>query len=169
MKKKNKRKAIIKATGVYYVAMIMVYLYLFGACIYKYINSHKISNCMLEIVFILVLSGIIAFSNITPSTKKKRKRKMKLRFNLSKKKKQFRIKSYLSESILISLGITTIIFTLFSYDVIFINFYSIIPSNAILAIFLILILVFVSSFIIMFLGNYVLSEFLVRKYQSLSK
>ena len=101
--------------------------------------------------------------------KKKKKNSFKLRFKLSKKKKNIRVKSYLNEAIILALGFTTILFSLFSYDVIYINFYSIIPYNAILAIFLTLILVFISSFIVMFFCNYFLSELLVRKYQSLSK
>ena len=104
--------------------------------------------------------------------KKKKKLKVKnirFRFNLSKKKKQTRIKSYLNEAIILSLAITTILFALFSYDIIFINFYSIIPTNAILAIFLVLFLLLILNFVIMFIGDYLFSEFLVRKYHSLAK
>lgn len=104
--------------------------------------------------------------------KKKKKLKIKnirFRFNLSKKKKQTRIKSYLNEAIILSLMVTTILFTLFSYDIIFINFYSIIPTNAILAIFLVLFLLLILNFVIMFIGDYLFSEFLVRKYHSLAK
>lgn len=101
--------------------------------------------------------------------KKLKKNYFKIRFKLSKMKKKIRVRSYLSEAVLLALSITTIIFSLFSYDIIFVNFYSIIPYNAILAIFLTLILVFISSFLIMFFCNYFLSELLVRKYKSLSK
>ena len=147
--------------------MVLVYLILITVCIYKVINNQGLSSCILEIILLLVLTSVIVFRYFNINVNNKIKDKFRLK--LSKKKRKIRIKTYISESVLIALAITTILFTLVSYDIIFINFYSIIRYNAILSIFLVLALTYIVSFIFVFIGNCLLSEFLIRKYYGLSQ
>lgn len=167
MKRSKRKKGVIKANAVYYVAMILVYLYLFGTLIYKYVNTHSLEKCILEILLILILSFMVNSTIFIPNGKKKKVKRFRVK--LIKKKKQDRFKIYVAESILLSLFITTIIILLISLDVWFVNFYSIIPSNVVLAILLTVVLIFIVFFISLFIIDYLISERLVRKYRSLIK
>ena len=157
--KKNKKKKLKKETYIY-ASMIFVYLYLFGACIYKYVTTHKISNCALELFFMIALSCLAAYA---VTTKEQRMSKIRKFFLSSKKdKKKDRMKSYLINSLFIALVITTIISTLVSIDVIDINLYSY-TSNVVQFIILWLLLIFVVSFVIVFFSYYFISEKILRK------
>lgn len=164
--KKKKRRMTINASGIFNIIMIMIYLILLIICVYKLISNQRLSNCVLEFILLLLLTVVIVFRYFNISVNYKTK---KFRLKLSKKKRKIRVVTYINESILLALAVTTIMFTLVYYDVIFINFYSIIRYNAILSIFLVLILTYIASFIIIFICDYLLSEFLIRKYYSLSE
>ena len=157
--KKNKKKKLKKETYIY-ASMIFVYLYLFGACIYKYVTTHKISNCAVELFFMIVLSCLVAYA---VTTKEQRINKLRQFFLSSKNdKKKERMKSYLINSLFISLVITTFIATLVSIGVIDINLYSY-TSNIIQFTILSLLLIFVVSFVLVFFSYYYINEKLVRK------
>lgn len=158
MKKSKKVKS--SDIRIFYIALIAVYLYLFFAGFYRYNQTNKFSSCAVEIFFIIVLSCIIAYSL---GTKKQRKNIFeKLMLVFKKENKKDRIKNYIAESIILALLITTCIFSFISYDIIYVNFYSIL-DNPIVAIFLIMILIFVASFTILFILEYLINEKLLGK------
>ena len=96
----------------------------------------------------------------------KTKKKKVYRAKISKKAKKYRVRIYFAEGILFSLCATALSFILISFNIWYINFYSLISSNAILAIFLFLFSLLIVFFIIGFLVDYLLSEYIVKKNKS---
>ena len=168
-KKKNRsdlqKSGKINAKQVYYFVMIFVYLYLIIVCMYKYSVHQSLQDCLLELIFLLVLSVVIYFAHVVDfrSSNKKRCFRQKL---IKKRKKKERIKIYFGEAILSSLLITTTFTLLVAFNNIFINFYRIIPNNVPLSVLLVVIACFVVFGAIIFFGDYCLSEKYVKKYES---
>ncbi|HIT22301.1 MAG TPA: hypothetical protein IAB56_04985 [Candidatus Scybalousia intestinigallinarum] len=168
-KKKNRsdlqKSGKINAKQVYYFVMIFVYLYLIIACMYKYSVHQSLQDCLLELIFLLVLSVVIYFVHVVDfrSSNKKRFFRQKL---MKKRKKKERIKVYFGEAILSSLLITTTFTLLVAFNNIFINFYRIIPNNVPLSVLLVVIACFIVFGVIVFIGDYCLSERYVKKYES---
>lgn len=157
--KKNKKKKFNKENYIF-IALIFIYAYLLGACIYKFLDTNKISDCAVELFFMIVLSCLVAYA-IT--TREQRINKFKGLFKTSKKpKKVDRMKKYLINSIFISLIITTSIIVLVSTDIIYVNLYNYSLSIPLLVILSIL-FIFVVSFVIIFFIYYEINENVVRK------
>lgn len=171
MVKKKKASSDLQKSGkvnarhVYYFVMIFVYLYLIIACMYKYSRQEFLQDCLLELIFLLILSIVIYFAHVVDfrSSNKKRCFRQKL---IKKRKKKERIKIYFGEAILSSLLITTTFTLLVAFNNIFINFYRIIPNNVPLSVLLVVIACFVVFGAIIFFGDYCLSEKYVKKYES---
>ena len=165
---KKEKKSIRKKTGrgtkkkqqtstmIYYGLMIVAYLYLSIACIYKYFKYDGLDNCFLELMLILVLSLVIEYVHIIKNDGKN------IRKKLSKKKKKERLKTYVTEGCILSLTVTRILFLAISSDRIFINFYDFLLGNIMTTIILSTILSFIVIFTISFIGNYLISEKLLR-------
>lgn len=155
----------VNARQVYYFVMIFVYLYLIIACMYKYSRQESLQDCLLELIFLFVLSVVIYFVHVVDfrSSNKKCFFRQKL---IKKRKKKERIKVYLGEAILSSLLITTVFTLLVAFNNIFINFYRIVPNNVLLSVLLVVIACFVAFGVIIFLGDYWFSEKYVKKYES---
>lgn len=155
----------VNARQVYYFVMIFVYLYLTIACMYKYSRQESLQDCLLELIFLFVLSVVIYFVHVVDfrSSNKKCFFRQKL---IKKRKKKERIKVYLGEAILSSLLITTAFTLLVAFNNIFINFYRIVPNNVLLSVLLVVIACFVAFGVIIFLGDYWFSEKYVKKYES---
>ena len=155
----------VNAHQVYYFVMIFVYLYLIIACMYKYSRQESLQDCLLELIFLFVLSVVIYFVHVVDfrSSNKKCFFRQKL---IKKRKKKERIKVYLGEAILSSLLITTAFTLLVAFNNIFINFYRIVPNNILLSVLLVVIACFVAFGVIIFLGDYWFSEKYVKKYES---
>ena len=155
----------VNARQVYYFVMIFVYLYLTIACMYKYSSQESLQDCLLELIFLFVLSVVIYFVHVVDfrSSNKKCFFRQKL---IKKRKKKERIKVYLGEAILSSLLITTAFTLLVAFNNIFINFYRIVPNNVLLSVLLVVIACFVAFGVIIFLGDYWFSEKYVKKYES---
>ena len=99
------------------------------------------------------------------TNKKSSKSKKSFRSKIAKDIRKKRIIRYIYESIFISLCITTFLFSLISLDIVFINFYTIIPTNALLAMFLVLIFTFILFTIIIFIIDYSFSELWIKKHR----
>ncbi len=155
----------VNARQVYYFVMIFVYLYLIIACMYKYHVHESLQDCMLEIICLLVLSGVIYFVHVLDLRTSGKKRIFRQKLAKKKKKKE-RVKVYLSEAILCSLLITTTLALLVAFDNIFIDFYRIVPNNVLLSVLLVVIACFVAFGVVIFLGDYWFSEKYVKKYES---
>lgn len=157
---KTKKKKINQSQIMYYILMIIAYLYLGFACMYKYMKYESLDKCVLELLLILTLSLVIEYVHIIKNDGKD------IRKNLSKSKnKSVRLKRYMGESFLASMIITTIIFLLVATNRIYINFYDLtfgLYGNVIFIILIFMILSFIDFFIIIFVANYVISERIVK-------
>ncbi len=170
MRKNKKKQKPLEVKTVYYLAMILVYLYLFGACIYKYVTSHQLSSCILEIGFILILSLVIQYTHCTVIDDNKKGKKANVRSKIYKEKKvKNRMKYYMRESIVVALAFTTLLVLMISLNEMFVDFYSIIPASLVLSVILVVFLIFTGFFILSFLTDYFLSEKLIKKGNSLVK
>ncbi len=165
MKKKTseKKKKNTQAEKLYYAVMIICYLYLGFACMYKYIKYASLDKCVLELMLILTLSLIIEYVHVINNNGKN------LRKKLSKKKeKGDRLKRYVGECLLLSLIITSIIFVAISSNRMYINFYDFALNtygNVAIIIILMTLIVFFDLFIISLIINYTVSEKLIEKQQ----
>lgn len=144
------------STIMYYGLMMIAYLYLSIACIYKYFKYDGLDQCFLELMLILVLSLVIEYVHIIRNDGKN------IRKKLSKKKKKERLKTYITEGCILSLTVTCILFLAISSDKIFINFYDFLFGNIMITIILSTVLSFAVIFALSFLGNYLISEKLLR-------
>lgn len=156
--KKNKQAEIL-----YYAIMIICYLYLGFACMYKYIKYSSLDKCVLELMLILTLSLIIEYVHVIGNNGKD------LRKKLSKKKdKKDRLKRYVGECIILSLIITSVIFIAIASNRMYINFYDFALEtygNVAIIIVIMALLSFFDFFIISLLIDYTVSEKLIEKQQ----
>ena len=156
MKKSKKNK---KSTFTcFYIAMIMSYLYLFGVLIYKYVSTRDITDCILEIIFIVIISVLIGLSILDFKDKKK----ICLRSKIVKKAKKYRVRIYFAEGIFFSICATALSFVLINLNIWSINFYSLISNNAVLAIFIFLFGLLIGFFMLGFIIDYIFSEYVVK-------
>ena len=166
--KKMKLQLKIDAKLVYYFVMILVFVYLIGAGMYKYHSTQDLYSCSMELIFLLLLCGIIQCVHVSDFNSGENKKGF--RYQLVKKKnKKDRLKSYLFEAGFVSLVITTCSFLFISLKEVFIDFYSIIPASVVLSILLVVFSCFLLFFAILFVGDYLLGESLVKKYRTLAK
>lgn len=164
MKKKNSKKHSKKAKfnlqKSYYTMVIIAFLYLLIACMYKYIVYNSLGKCLLEIILTLVLSLLVQYVNVTDNGKKR----IQIRGSLSKKTKlQDRVKLYFGESSILSLSITVIIFLAIAFNKIYINFYDFYVLNIAFTIVMCAFFSYLVFLVIGFAGNYYLSEKMLKK------
>ncbi len=164
---KTNKKRMSQSQMMYYALMIIVYLYLGFACMYKYIKYESLDKCVLELLLILTLSLVIEYVHIIKDDGKD------IRKNLSKSKnKSIRLKRYMAESFMASIAITAIIFLLVATNRIYINFYDLtfgLYGNVSFIILIFTILSFIDFFIIIFVANYAISEKIVKNNNSKKK
>lgn len=164
MKKNKKTKKQVKKNldtkKLYYALMIVSYLYLGFACMYKYIKYEALDKCALELILILVLSLIIEYVHIIRSEQNGSKNRKKSLIKLPKKE---RLKRYGSECCLLSLTVTATLFLAIAADRIYVNFYSYLFGNIAITIIGIALLIFLLFFAISFIGHYAISEAFLKK------
>lgn len=138
--------------------MIVAYLYLIFACVYKYLKHETLESCILEITLILVLSLVVQYVHLIHEEGRR------LREDLSgKETKKDRIKCYLFECNFIALFLTSIVYLGITFGRINVNFYGMQAGNVSMAIILGVILCYLVMLLISFGCNYWISEKLVEK------
>ena len=159
MKKKRKKitlKDIIEAKPIYYFVMTILYLYLISKSLYQLIWGKGLDSCKPELLLIIVLSVIFYFtSSLKLDNFTKTKRKTKSMKDSVCKTNINNIK----DSLFISLIITTFYYLLIVYNDVFVDFYDMIPNNLILSVIGFAVIIFLVSFIII----YLLLRFIFRK------
>lgn len=160
---KNKKKGTLETKQIYYGIMIIAYLYLIIACMYKYMRYESLEKCLLELVLILILSLFAQYMNVTNSEKKD----LMFRKKLSKKPSlKTRVKYYLGECNIFALTLTSIVFLAISLNKIEINFYNFYVFNIAFTIIMCAFLSYLVFLAISFAGNYLISERIIKKYQN---
>ncbi len=161
--KKRQKKTMNQSKYIYYGLMIISYLYLGFACMYKYIKYSSLDKCILELMLILTLSLIIEYVHIINNNGKS------LRKSLSKEKEEKnRFKRYVGECFFLSLIITTVLFIAISTNRMYVNFYSLslgTYGNISIIIVIMAILSFLDIFILTLIVNYTISEKLIKNHQ----
>ena len=158
---KNKKNTLSTAFKLYYIVMIVCYLYLGFACIYKYIKYDSLDKCILELILILTLSLIIEYVHIIGDNGREIRKKL-----AKKKNKSERVKRYIGECLIFALIVTTLIFIGIASNRIQVNFYNFaMETYGTIAIVIVLLtlLVFFDIFVIGLILNYTISERLVKK------
>ncbi|MBE6147489.1 MAG: hypothetical protein E7168_04070 [Firmicutes bacterium] len=170
-KKKDKKMKLrlgLSAKSVYYFVMILVFIYLIVAGMYKYHSTQDLYSCSMELIFLLLLSGIIQCVHLSDFDENTNKVVFRNKL-VKKKEKKERLKFYLYEAGFISLMITTCSFLFIALREVFIDFYSIIPASVVLSILAVVFVYFLLFFIVFFIVDYLLGESLVKKYGTLAK
>lgn len=160
---KEKKNTLSTPLKLYYMVMIICYLYLGFACIYKYMKYSSLDNCILELILILTLSLIVEYVHIISNNGRDMRKK------LSKKvSKNERVKRYIGECLIFALIVTTLIFIGIATNRIYVNFYNFAMEtygNIALIIVLLTLLVFFDVFVVGLILNYTISERLVKKHK----
>lgn len=155
-KKKIKLKNKIEAKHIYYFVMIILYLYLISKSLYQLIWGKGLDYCKSELLLIIVLSVIFYFTrSLRLDSFTKAKRKTESKKDSVRKTNINNIK----DSLFISLMITTFYYLLIAYNDVFVDFYNMIPNNLILSVIGFAVIIFLVSFIIV----YLLLRFIIRK------
>lgn len=161
--RKRKMKKISNSERMYYILMIIAYLYLGFACMYKYIRYESLDKCILELMMILSLSLVIEYVHIIKNNGKDVRKK------LSKKtKKKDRLKRYIGECFILSITITSIMFLAIASNRLYINFYDFplgVNENISIVILSVAFLVILDLFVIGLIFNYIVSEKLIKRLQ----
>ncbi len=138
----------VQAKHIYSLVMFVLFSYLVFKSFYVCVFKNGIYGCRNELTLLIVLAFIIyvvSFIKLDIFNVKQVKEKRKINIG----------KEFFFKSIFLSLIITTFIYLLIAFNVIYIDFYRFIPKFPILSIiglaFIIFILVFVLSFIISFM------------------
>lgn len=155
-KKKIKLKNKIEAKHIYYFVIIVLYLYLISKSLYQLIWGKGLDYCKSELLLIMVLSVIFYFTRFLKlDSFTKTKTKTESKRDSVRKTNVNNIKN----SLFISLMITTFYYLLIAYDDIFVDFYDMVPDNLILSVIGFAFIIFLVSFIII----YLLLRFIIRK------
>lgn len=161
--RKRKKKKISNSERMYYILMIIAYLYLGFACMYKYIRYESLDKCILELMMILSLSLVIEYVHIIKNNGNDVRKK------LSKKtKKKDRLKRYIGECFILSITITSIMFLAIASNRLYINFYDFpfgVNGNISIVILSVAFLVILDLFVIGLIFNYIVSEKLIKRLQ----
>ncbi len=158
-RKKRERNVALSNKRAYYFIMIVAYLYLIFACLYKYLKNETLESCLLEIILILVLSLVIQYVHVIHQEGEKHH----LRGNLSKKEsKTERMKCYLLECNFVALFLTSLIYLGIAFGKINVNFYEMQIGNIPMTIILGVIICYLVILLISFGVNYWISEKLVK-------
>lgn len=157
-KKKNTLSTSFK---LYYLVMIICYLYLGFACVYKYMKYSSLDKCVLELMLILTLSLIIEYVHIISNNGRDMRKKLSKKAN-----KNERVKRYIGECLIFALIVTTLIFIGIATNRINVNFYNFaMETYGSIAVIIVLLtlLVFFDIFVVGLILNYTISERLVKK------
>lgn len=156
MKKILKNK--IEARHIYSIVMTALYTILICRCIYQYVNGFGLNGCKLEFLLMVISSFIVyivSFLELDIFNKKQSKKKDK---NLKKNKRNF-----IFESCFLSLTITTFLYLLIAYEIIYIDFYNMIPNQEALSIIGLAVVLFLVFFMISYLVTSKIYQFKVAK------
>lgn len=159
MKLANLLKNKIEVKHVYTIIMIIIYIYLIMKCIFEYIWGSGLDGCKLELVLMIVFSFIIyifSFFQLDIFHKKFLRKDRIKSIKSSKKRRIF-------ESIFLSLILTTFVYLLIAYDVIYIDFYSLFPNQIFLSIVGLLVILFFAFFIFSYMLLYHISKFIITR------
>ena len=157
--KANSLKNKIEVKHVYTIIMIIIYIYLITKCIFEYIWGSGLDGCKLELLLMIAFSFIIyilSFFQLDIFHKKLLKKERIKNIKSSKKRRIF-------ESVFLSLILTTFVYLLISYDVIYIDFYSLFPNQIFLSIVGLLVILFFAFFIFSYVFLYHISKFIITR------
>lgn len=136
----------LEAKHVYTLAMVTLYIYLISRCVYQYSIGKGIYGCKIELLLITIFSLLVyafSFFQLDVFNKNHKKRgKKKINNKLQR--------NIVFESCFLSLIITTFIYLLISYEVIYIDFYNLIPNQELLSIIGLAVLLFLIFFLIIY-------------------
>jgi len=158
---KKKKNTLSMPFKLYYLVMIVCYLYLGFACIYKYMKYASLDKCVLELMLILTLSLLIEYVHIISNNGRDMRKKLS-----KKKNKNERVKRYIGECLIFSLIITALIFLAIASNRLYVNFYSFAMEtygNIAFIIVLLVLLVFFDIFVVGLILDYLISERIVKK------
>lgn len=147
----------VEAKHIYITVVSFLYIYLVGKCLYQYIWGSGIDGCQMELLFLTIFSFIVYLLSF-------------IRWDYFVKESNIKTvfvpiseKGCIYGSIVLSLIITTFIYLLISYEIIYVDFYRIVPNQEILSIIGLAILLFLVFFLIVYFATFRISKFTLAK------